>query len=78
MYCSFIVVGGRTIAHQRTLENSRIKSANGVSLAKGKRGSSTIAARNGNASARFAANAIRGINSNSQCMLNNTMSYIIL
>lgn len=51
-------VGGGAIAHKRTFEDSRIESADGVSLAKGERRTSKIAAGNGNASARFAANVI--------------------
>jgi len=53
-----IAVGGGAITHQRTFENSRIESANGVSLAKRERRTSKIAAGNGNASARFAANVV--------------------
>jgi len=56
-----IVVGRGTIAHQRTLEDSRIESAYGVGLAKRERRTSKITARNGNVSARSATNIIRGI-----------------
>lgn len=55
-----IAVGGGTIAHKRTFEDSRIESTHGTGLAKRKRRTSKITARNGNVSTRFATDAIRG------------------
>lgn len=56
-----IAVGRGTIAHERTFEDSRIESTHGTSLAKRKRRTSKITARNGNVSSRFATDSIRGI-----------------
>jgi len=55
-----ITVGRGTVAHQRTFEDSRIESAHGAGLAKRERRTSKIIARNGNVSARFATDTIRG------------------
>lgn len=55
-----IAVGRRAVAHQRTLEDSRIKSAYGIGLAERERRTSKVTARNCNVSARFATDAIRG------------------
>lgn len=54
-----IAVGGRTIAYQWTLENPRIESANGISVAKRERRASKVVAGDGNISTRFTTNIIR-------------------
>lgn len=55
-----IAVGRGAVAHQWTLENSRIESAHGAGLAKRERRTSKVTARNGNVSSRFATNTVRG------------------
>lgn len=61
-FTSFAIAArGRTIAHQRPLENSRTESTDGISVAKREGGTSKIAAGDSNASEGFAANAIRSI-----------------
>jgi len=58
-YKFFIIeVRGRTITHQWTFENPRIKSTNGISLAKGERRTSKIIAGDSNAGTRFTTNII--------------------
>lgn len=62
-YSTFFTIpaGGRTIAHQRSFEDPRIKGANGTGLAKRERRTSKTASGNGDVSERLAADVIRGI-----------------